>query len=64
MYRRHLGGKLGEQVQKLLNIHNVGQLRGFPKEVLQKHFGEKSGYGVCGDGVCEDGVCGDGLTLS
>eukprot|EP00731_Ephydatia_muelleri_P024747 Em0016g1018a len=47
---RHLGGKLGEQVQQLLNICNVGQLRGFSKEALQRQFGEKTGswlYMIC-----------------
>lgn len=41
---------MGKQVQQHLNICKVGQLRAFSKEVLQKHFGQKSGswlYLVC-----------------
>ena len=39
-------------MQRLLNICNVGQLRGFSKEALQRQFGEKTGYVVCVFVVC------------
>ena len=41
--RRHLGGKLGDQIQKQLNIEYVGQLQQYTLKTLQETFGPKTG---------------------
>ena len=40
---RHLGGKLGEEVQQKLHIDTVGQLVDYPITDLQRSFGVKTG---------------------
>ncbi|XP_053568796.1 DNA polymerase eta [Bombina bombina] len=40
---RHLGGKLGLSVSKILGVENMGQLTQFSESHLQSHFGDKTG---------------------
>ncbi|XP_055492107.1 DNA polymerase eta [Leucoraja erinacea] len=40
---RNLGGKLGESVSQLLQVHNMGELRAFSQAQLHTSFGVKTG---------------------
>ncbi|XP_003382583.1 PREDICTED: DNA polymerase eta-like [Amphimedon queenslandica] len=63
---RHLGGKLGEQVQDKLKIECVGQLQEYSLKVLQEKFGLKTGswlYELC-RGICHEKISNRIITKS
>jgi DNA polymerase eta len=57
-FRRHLGGKLGAQIQQELNLQYVGQLQEYSLKHLQSKFGQKTGvwlYELC-RGHCSESI--------
>ena len=47
LHRRHLGGKLGEEVQNRFGIDKIGQLTSVKRKKLETAFGDKTGYFLC-----------------
>ena len=41
--RRHLGGKLGQQIIENLGVENIGELTAFSERALQQLLGDKNG---------------------